>query len=238
MTPVIEVDTTNMYQQDYQQTVFIVAHWSDGKHTNSTGVLVGPNDILTATHVVYNPDRGGWADRFDFYFVADYDSTTGIIEKHAAHIPGTTGEDIHITAFPGKTYSDGDNLSLRSFETQYDISVIGLKYRIGDTLGWLEMKSSNIGYSSAKAIGYPIDGTGMMTQNLTVVNSKHYGTYDTNNNGMGSGSSGGPLIVDHKVIGIKSAGKGGHGRWADVSYTIEDIRQSIELNNYLIGGDS
>lgn len=234
MTPVIEVDAATMYQQDYQQVVFVVAHWSKGKNTYSTGVLVGANDILTATHVVYHPDRGGWAERFDFYFLADYNGETEIMEKHGAHIIGTTGEDIHIMAFPGKTYSDGDNLSLQSFETQYDIAVIGLKHRIGDTLGWLKVEASDVSYSRAKAIGYPIGNTGMMEQTLTVTKSKNYGTYSTHHNAMSYGSSGGPLIINHKVVGIKSAGKGSHGRWADVGFTIKDIKRAIKKNNQLI----
>jgi len=44
--------------------------------------VVGKNNILTATHVIYNPDRGGWAKDLEFYFGADYNHALGYFESY------------------------------------------------------------------------------------------------------------------------------------------------------------
>ena len=56
--------------------------WADGTRTSGSAAVVGKNNILTATHVIYNPDRGGWAKDLEFYFGADYNHALGYFESY------------------------------------------------------------------------------------------------------------------------------------------------------------
>src|SRR5262245_61307390 len=42
-------------QLPYSAIVRIVAHWSNGSMSFASGALVGPNDVLTAAHVLHQP---------------------------------------------------------------------------------------------------------------------------------------------------------------------------------------
>ena len=43
----------------FNRVVLIRNRWGDSWYIGS-GTIVGNNDILTAAHVVYNEERGGW----------------------------------------------------------------------------------------------------------------------------------------------------------------------------------
>jgi V8-like Glu-specific endopeptidase len=45
----------------YTAIVSISVTFPDGTATNGSGVMVGPNDVLTAAHVVYSAVHGGAA---------------------------------------------------------------------------------------------------------------------------------------------------------------------------------
>ena len=45
----------------YSAITYVVVEWPNGSRTAGSGVVVGLNDVLTAMHVVFNSDRGGWA---------------------------------------------------------------------------------------------------------------------------------------------------------------------------------
>ena len=47
----------------YTAVVYLEATFADGTLSGGTGVVVGQNDILTASHVVFNAGRGGRQSR-------------------------------------------------------------------------------------------------------------------------------------------------------------------------------
>lgn len=51
----------------YSTVTYITVQWPDGTRSSGSGVVVGPNDVLTAMHVVFNSDRGGWASELAIY---------------------------------------------------------------------------------------------------------------------------------------------------------------------------
>ena len=59
----------------FNRVVFIRNRWGDEWYTGS-GTIVGNNDILTASHVVYNEGRGGWSDECRIYPSYDPDSSS------------------------------------------------------------------------------------------------------------------------------------------------------------------
>lgn len=109
----IEVATEVTYSertlQPYIDIGLIVVTWSDGSSTLGTCAIVGRNDILTAGHAVYNPDKGGWAIGFDFYFGTDYNSVTGVYEQIISHPSYSRWS---ATAWPSSIYSDGNNSTM------------------------------------------------------------------------------------------------------------------------------
>ena len=42
----------------YRAAVSIYVRWSGGAITRGSGILVGPNDVLTAAHMVRDPSAG------------------------------------------------------------------------------------------------------------------------------------------------------------------------------------
>src|SRR5688500_3723693 len=49
------------YSAPYSSICYISCTWANGISTRASGVIVGINDVLTALHVVYDADLGGWA---------------------------------------------------------------------------------------------------------------------------------------------------------------------------------
>jgi V8-like Glu-specific endopeptidase len=47
----------------YTAVVYLETTFADGSVSGGTGVVVGQNDILTASHVVFNASRGGGGSR-------------------------------------------------------------------------------------------------------------------------------------------------------------------------------
>ena len=50
----------------YKTTVFIRSKWGNNWYTGS-GVIIGSNDILTASHVIFDKKQGGIADEVRIY---------------------------------------------------------------------------------------------------------------------------------------------------------------------------
>lgn len=224
----IEVNAATRNDQPYVDIGTIVATWADGTQSRGTCCLVGRNDILTAGHCVYNPDKGGWATGFDFYFGADYNAVTGVYESWVAH---PTFNRWNAAAWPDDTFRDGDNQTMLQSESQFDIALIGIDRAIGDTLGWLGLDPNKNGTVNANSVGYPIGSTGMMQQNTTVTSNTFYNIYDSVQDVMGPGSSGGPLLVGNYVIGVKSTS----GSWADIGSPLYDqLTKALSDNDSLL----
>jgi glutamyl endopeptidase len=53
--------TTNASTTPYSAFLQVAAQFSDGTVLQSSGVMVGPNDVLTAANAIYSQAHGGWA---------------------------------------------------------------------------------------------------------------------------------------------------------------------------------
>jgi V8-like Glu-specific endopeptidase len=225
----IEVNAAMRDTQPYADIGTIVTTWADGTQSRGTCSLVGRNDILTAGHCVYDPDNGGWATGFEFYFGADYNSVTGVFESWGAH---PNYNQWNVVAWPDDTFRDADNQTMLQSESQFDIALIGIDRAIGDTLGWLGIDPNQDGFINATAVGYPAGSTGMMQEDTIVASNSFYYTYDSILDVMGPGSSGGPLLVGNYVIGVKSTARS----WADIGSPLYDqLAAAISDNDSLLG---
>jgi len=228
ISPMTEVGYTDRHVQPYLNVGLLIATWADGTKSLSTASLVGRNDILTASHSVYNPDKSGWAVAFDFYFGTDYNITTGVFESVTYHVDYTQWDGI---TWPEKSFADQNNEMFYTSESQYDIALIGIDTPIGDELGWLGLNPGLDSNVDALAVGYPTGSTGMMEQTVSVSRDRVYTVYDSGQDIMGPGSSGGPLLVGNQVIGVKSTGSW----WADIGGGLyADIVDELHNNDYLI----
>ncbi len=184
----------------YASICYIRCDWLDGTSTRASGVVVGVNDVLTALHVVFDLEHGGWAMRITIVPGAD---TVPFLTK-----PFGEFTDIASLSSPSTNWDfDGDGL-LTPDESRGDMALIGLQSRIGDTAGWLPVSQVPNDFSGVIA-GYPAAGTGLMAENITSKAIFQDNVYSISY-GLGPGSSGGPLLstVDGvtSVTGVLSSG--------------------------------
>ncbi len=194
-----EVTTRTTYP--YSSICYVVCTWGDGTSTRGSGTIVGPNDVLTALHVVYNERKpGGWATSITVTpgadtspFSAPYGSFT-----NWGRVNGRTAN----------WDTDGDQL-LSALEAQYDLALVGMRSRIGDITGWLPTENLPADFYGVMA-GYPARGSGMMAEDVFADASSRVGTYNINSSGLGAGASGGPLLHTNGgqtyVVGALSSG--------------------------------
>jgi Ca2+-binding RTX toxin-like protein len=225
----IELDLNQRNTQPYSDIGLIKTTWSDGSSTLGTCSLVGRNDILTAGHCVFNPDEGGWATGFEFYFGVDYNATTGSFDSW---VPNLSFSKWSANAWTSQIYTDANNKTMLQSEAQFDVALIGIDTPIGDQLGWLGLAPSYNGSQSAIAVGYPTGSTGMMMESVAVYSNWAYGIYESFIEVMGPGSSGGPLLMDNNIIGVKSTGIW----WADLGndFIYDTLITKLSENNSLI----
>lgn len=167
----------------FSAVVHIRATFPSGEVFTGSGVMVGPNDVLTAAHVVYDTMAGG-------------------VAESVVVTPALDGLDAPFGAFNTATINyypiddDGDGLIL-DYESETDFAVLGLNERVGDTTGVFgldpdpETGSYNVtGYPGA----YETHGLPRMTNEYGLARADHdtftLGYIDIETH---PGSSGGPL---------------------------------------------
>lgn len=233
-----EVTAAQRAAAPYSQVGLVVAAYADGTFAVATCALVGRNDILTATHVLYDP-AGDRATGLAFYFGADYNAVNNAFDSGDFSYALT---DFKWTAldYRAQVYADSDPSTLTEKEMAYDLALIGVSVPVGDAIGWLGMDPGWDFSSQATQVGYPTGTTGMQTGDIgyevakpyTGTNLQVYESFTFGN--MGAGSSGGPLLQDGHVIGVKSAGSNLSGYWADIGNVYGQLVDYIGFDDYLL----
>ena len=183
----------------YRSVCLITCEWSNGTATRASGVVVGPNDVLTAHHVVYDATHGGYPTSVSIAPAADttpYDAPLG-----------SWTDVISIDTRSANWDAYGNNL-LGPDEAQYDLALLGLRSAIGTTTGVIEA-SPRGSDGTAMMVGYPGRGTGMMAQSARADADSEWSIFDLNA-ALGPGASGSPLLQETaagtRVVGILSSG--------------------------------
>ncbi|MDR6155132.1 V8-like Glu-specific endopeptidase [Acidovorax delafieldii] len=226
-------EIVNRTADPYRAICYVTCTWSDGSRTSGSGVVVGINDVLTAMHVVYDAQRGGWAQQISVSPAAD-------TKPYLVQPLGEYTNWGRITSRTSNWDQDGDGL-LSAAESQWDLAVIGLRSRIGDVTGWVG--TSSFGASTVgEVVGYPSRGTGMMGQQVYANASSSYGVFEVSYS-LGPGASGGPLLQtvangDVYALGVLSAGDTQNSTYAALygRGTWDWFMAALEGNNDLIGG--
>jgi V8-like Glu-specific endopeptidase len=217
----------------YASVCYIQVTWPDGTASRASGVVIGFNDVLTALHVVYQDDHGGWARDISVIPAAD---TRPWITPY--------GEFDDVGSVVGRAANwdlNGDGL-LTQAESAGDLALIGMNSRIGDITGWVPAAQMPNDFSGVMA-GYPATGSGMMAETVFADASSQYGVYDIASC-LGAGASGGPLLMTSggvtTVVGVLSSGNSTETQstYAGLftSGTWSWLQGAISANDGLLGG--
>jgi len=234
-----EVNSTKLYP--YSAVVLVESTFANGTRSIGTGTLVGRNDVLTASHVIYSPELGGYATRIRVTPGADYNGALQRLES----APFGTFQARVSKAWPDKAFADTDNHAMSLSEVPWDIALLGLSTAIGLDLGWFGMNPDANVTQEAFELGYPNTGSGLMFGSSLANSSNGVSIFTYANQGsamLGPGSSGGPLYIENdalpSIIGVKSAGNSEINYWADIGFLYDEIRSAMSENDVLVGGIS
>lgn len=167
----------------YAAIVYILSTFPDGTRTQGSGVLVGVNDVLTASHVVYRKSNGGQAIATEI--IPAYNGTDKPLGSYE-------GGEIHCN-----TLDNPDN-QIGSNEVPMDYALISLKTALGLKTGFFGL-DPNFFSKTAAITAYPQLQKGQRIHSEAETALK---TFDNGSNYLditkfyvASGSSGGPVYA-------------------------------------------
>ncbi len=184
-----------------------------GKVSWGTGFLFGPNDVVTAGHILYDQKTKSIAKKISFIpqINGPYLSPTG----HATY----TGRNMAIP----KEFMDKNDIG-------YDYGVFSLDTNIGDSLGYFGWTTDATVGQTVQVLGYPGDKpkyelwmAGGQLASVDNVILTHYVD-------MENGQSGAPIFfsVVNKIVGINVAS--GNGFEANIGRKVDQELANILYN--------
>jgi len=243
MTSLFEVQQSDRLQKPFSQIGLIVGTYPNGDKVKGVGSIVGRNDVLTASHIVYNPSKGGWIKDIDFYFGADYNGIFDRFDSEVFSYKITDGIKWRINAFMVLSESKTSTSGFTYSDASYDFAIIGLSFPIGDVLGWLNLNFESNAAQFATQVGYEIDQPGMMINKISVAYSDSsyagHSVYYNNVAGttvLGATSGGSPLLdAQNQVIGVKSYNTEKNSAvYGDIGFIKSDLLLWINNNDTII----
>ena len=221
----------------YTAIVHILVEWPDG-YGWGTGALVGKNDILTATHVIYSPELGGWPTKIRVSFGSDFNGINQNFDETPKNSFVYGRGEFGALAYPSGSFVDASHGTMRSSESQHDVAMIAISDPIGLDVGWFGMATGRDSPRVSKSVGYPYTGTGMMYEQVRVVGHPFLDIYYANTSVMAPGASGGPLFdSDNYIIGVRSSGSSTRATWADLDLHYNELVDYIASNDHFLDKD-
>jgi V8-like Glu-specific endopeptidase len=184
-----EVD--NQAQYPWQSVVFITSTFPDGTDATGSGAMVGPNDVLTAGHVVYSDENGGAATEV---------TVTPAFDPDPLETPFGTVDASSWNYFPdfelgadGPSILPGDDSATTLGGTELDVALLDLDVPLGNATGWMGLDPTfESGY--VNVTGYPGYYGSNMTNDTGYVQDDAVDWFtDTSSLETHPGNSGGPL---------------------------------------------
>lgn len=188
-----KITTANQFP--YNTIVCIETVGGDGKAYMGTGVIIAPNTVLTAGHVVYNAAEGGYIKSGVVYQSkanGDYNPDTSMTITAKVANPDWLAKDK-----PGtKDYPLGAD----------DLAILTLSKNIGLTTGWMGMTSNLSINQHVSLVGFPGDHQEElwgMSGNVSQINNP---LFSYSNISMYPGQSGSPVFnSNNNIVGINVA---------------------------------
>lgn len=181
----------------YRKTGIISVTYPNGKRGYGTGVMIAPNLVLTAAHVVYSAEDGGWAKATTV--TPAFDGKTAHYGTYSAqniymfrHYKTTTDalaedNDMAVIRLTRNVDSRVGYLAVSTSQTTGErIQLPGYPMRTDAKVGYMYTMFDKISAISGKNIRYLLDtepgqsGGGVLNRNnqIIAVNTYEYGTYN------------------------------------------------------------
>jgi V8-like Glu-specific endopeptidase len=198
-------------------TVVYITDEIGGVEYQGSGVLIAPNEVLTAAHVVYDSGVGT---------ATDITVTPGY-NAGSAPFGSATGLSFHYYAI-----SDA-NGQISEAESQDDFAVIHLSTSFS-SVGTMDLMPGFTG-GLATVTGYPASAGGTQVSDTEFFSlDPTYSLLD--GTGLGEGSSGGPVWTgspaDPQVVGLVSSGSGKLGYFSLITTAVSNqIQQWVADDN-------
>ncbi len=180
--------TTTASSTPYSAYLQVVAQFSDGAILQSSGVMVGPNDVLTAGNAIYSQAHGGWATNIQVT-----PGRYGNLKPFGVHSANELSAPL--------AWQDSSDLSS-------DYGLIGLASDIGYVTGWVEMgyagTLSELNNYSLSTLGYPTDlgGNTLYYSSGTVDQVVDNELYFTDDLDIMAGQNGSPVVFNSGGVDI------------------------------------
>jgi len=243
----IEVSRSSLTGSPYRDVGMLVCYRADGSAVLGSCAQVGPNDILTATHVAYDTRTERPFERIDCFLGVDFNKLvgsfagsngltyTGSLEFQPYPVYTWTPTTGTIVGFPQQVYADNSNTTLTSVESSSDFALLGFNQLLGDST-WLGFNPLATQVTDALVLGYPSGSTGLIEARTAVtayVDGRGSNTWEAPAITR-PGSSGGPLLVNGNIIGVCSAGSSTTSIWGNVREVYPEIASAIVHNDSLL----
>lgn len=225
-----QTEIQDQAQFPWRTVVYIEATFPDGQVFTGSGVMVGPNDVLTASHVLYNSSRGGAATTVTVTPAFDpspLETPYGTL--FASSIRYFTDFDPDGDGF----IFDGD-LGPALAGSELDVALIDLGTPVGDLTGWMGLDPDFVS-GVVNVTGFPtVYGYNLMNDSGPALDSAtdwvtYFGGIEVR-----SGDSGGPVWYASNgtpyVVGVVSTS----GWAADIAGTYSAILGWMNDNDGLI----
>jgi len=229
-----ELNSSTRNTYPYNAIVHLIVEFPGGR-ASATGALVGKNDILTATHVLYSPELGGYPTKIWVALGADWNGVKGAYDEIPKSFSAYNQGEFGSIAYPSGVFMDASHTTVRGIEAQNDVAIIALPDPIGLETGWFSMASGRDTPRTANSVGYPGTGSGMMYEQVRVAAHPFLDIYYANTGVMSQGASGGPLFdSDNHIIGVRSAGSSNSATWADLDLHYNELVKYITSNDHYL----
>ncbi len=211
----------------YSSVVYIETTFPSGQSFIGSGAVIGENDVLTASHVVYSDINGSLAQEIEVYPARDGSS-----------MPFGSYQGAHANYF--EVDQDNDGLLSRA-ESEYDLAVVGFETAFGNDTGWFELEPGQSS-GSYNLTGYPVENGDFSNPRMTndygyVTENPDFDVFDFQSIEPLPGSSGSPLWSTGEE-GLSIAGVLSTRGWAvDVSARYSGILDWVEANDFLLETD-
>jgi V8-like Glu-specific endopeptidase len=228
---VAQQEVDNQAQYPWSSVVYIQALFPDGTIGAGSGVMVGPNDVLTAGHMVYSSEYGGAATRVTATPAFDpdpFEEPFGTWDASQWHYFDDFDPEGDGSSLPG----DGGT---GRGGTEHDVALLDLDVPLGNETGWMGLDPTfQSGY--VNVTGYPsYYGSNMMNDSGYVQDDAVDWFTGISNLETYEGNSGGPLWYFGDdglpyVVGVVSTGGAAH----DIAAEYDMISGLINSNDDLI----
>ncbi len=219
----------------YQCAVFIRSRWGN-KWYSGSGAIVGNNDILTASHVIYDNSLGGLADEVRVYPSYDPDNS---VDWTGYYKPTWLEYYDDWDANGDGLITDGDGKSGSLYEGERDIALLSLTEDIGSIYGYFGVTTHFSGGTGYK-LGFPGKYSNNLMFDEGIIYEDHIDNFFWFYNDdieINPGDSGGPIYINSEgsnyVVGVVSSGDYYSNTATSIKSHYGWLSESVQANNYL-----